>query len=98
MKHDEPKKIEEANEPKKFESSKEVRHEFKVRCFIWNEVGHIKRDCIGMFLKPITNFYCYNCNGYGYKIVNCKKPNIYSNNVNNIMLRNTNPSGNLGGR
>ena len=34
MKHDEPKKIEKVNEPKQVESSKEVKHEFRGRCFI----------------------------------------------------------------
>ena len=92
MKHDEPKKR------KKVESSKEARHEFRGRCFICNEVGHMKRDCTGKSLKPITNFYCYNCHGYGDREIDCKKPKFHSHNANSRMFRNTNPAGNERGR
>ena len=69
MKHDEPKKIEKVDKPKQDEPPKEVRWDFRGRCFICNEVGHMKRDCIGKSFKPITNFNCYNHHGYGHKIV-----------------------------
>ena len=50
----------------------------------------MNRDCIGKSFKPITNFYCYNCHGYGHKVVDCKKPKF----DNSRMFRNTNPIGN----
>ena len=50
-KHDEPKKIEKVDEPKKDEPPKEARCEFRDRCFICNEVGHMKRDCRGKSFK-----------------------------------------------
>ena len=97
-KHDEPKKIEQVDKPKQDELPKEVRHEFRGRCFICNKVGHMKRDCTGKSFKPITNFYCYNCHGYGHKVVECKKPKFDGNNGNSRMFRNTNPTGNERGR
>ena len=54
----------------------------------------MKRDCIGNSFKPIINFYCYNCHGYGHKAVECKNPKLYGNNANSRMSRNTNPVGN----
>ena len=58
----------------------------------------MKRDCTGKPFKPITNFYCYNCHGYGHKEVECKKPKFDGNNANSRMSRNTNPVGNERGR
>ena len=66
---DEPKKTKQVDKSKQDEPPKEARNEFKGRCFICNEVGHMKRDCTGKSFKPITNFYCYNWHGYGHKIV-----------------------------
>lgn len=63
-KFDELRIIEKIEEPKKDDSSKEVRHEFKGRCFTCNKVGHMKRDCMCNSFKPINNFYFYNCHGY----------------------------------
>ena len=54
----------------------------------------MKRDCICKSFKPITNFYFYNCHGYGHKKVDCKKPKFDGNNKNSRMFRNTNPIGN----
>ena len=93
-KFDEPKAIEKVYQPKKDDSPKEVRHEFKGRCFICNEFGHMKRDCTSKSFKPITNFYCYNCHGYGHKEVDCKKNKFDNNNENSRMFRDTNPVGN----
>lgn len=98
MKHDEPKKTEQVDKAKKDEPPKEVRHELRGRCFICNEVGHIKRDCTSKSFKPITNLYCYRCHGYGHKVVNCKKPKFDSDNENSRMFRKTNPIGNERGR
>ena len=58
------------------------------------QVGHMKRDCTSKSFKPITNFYYYNCHGFGHKIVDCKKPKFDSNNRNSRMFRDTNPSSN----
>ena len=58
-KFDEPRTIEQVEEPKQDDSSKEVRHEFRGRCFICNEVGHMKRDCTCNYFRPFTNFYYY---------------------------------------
>ena len=82
MKHDEPKKIEQVDKPKQDEPPKEVRHEFRGRCFICNEVVHMKRYFTSKSFKPITNFYCYNFHGYGHKEVDCKKLKFDSNNGN----------------
>ena len=54
----------------------------------------MKRDCIGKSFKPIINFYCYNCHGFGHKEVDCKKPKFDSNNSNSRMFRDTYPAGN----
>ena len=43
-KFDELRTTKKVEEPKQDDSSKEVRHEFKGRFFICNEVGHMKRD------------------------------------------------------
>ena len=53
----------------------------------------MNRDCIGKSFKPICNFYCYNCHGYVYKAIDCKKPKFISSNANSRMFRNTNPIG-----
>ena len=58
----------------------------------------MKRDCTGKSFKPITNFYCYNCHGYGHKAIDCKNPKFDSSNGNSIMFRNTNLVGNERGR
>ena len=39
------KKVEILDEPKKVESSKETRYEFRGKFFLCNEIGHMKRDC-----------------------------------------------------
>ena len=39
------KKVEILDEPKKVESPKETRYEFKGKYFSCNEIGHMKRDC-----------------------------------------------------
>ena len=41
---DELRTAKQVEEPKQDDSSKEVRHEFKGRCFICNKFGHMKRD------------------------------------------------------
>ena len=58
----------------------------------------MKRDFTGKSFIPITNFYCYNCHGYGHKEIECKKPKFGGNNANSRMSRNTNPIGNERGR
>ena len=63
VKHDEPKKIEQVDKPKQDEPPKEVRRDFRARCFICDEVGNMKRDFIGNSFKPIINFYCYDYHG-----------------------------------
>ena len=54
----------------------------------------MKRDCTGKFFKPITNFYCYNCHGFGHKAIDCKKPKFVDDNKNSKMFKDTNPMGN----
>ena len=54
----------------------------------------MKRDYIGKSFKPITNFYCYNCHGYGHKVVDCQKPKFDINNGNSRIFSNTVPIGN----
>lgn len=98
IKHDDPKEIEKGDKPKKDEPSKEVKYEFRGRCFICNEVSHMKRDCTGNYFKPITNYYCYNYHGYGHKVVDCKKPKFDSYNGNSRIFRNTKPAHNGRGR
>ena len=63
------------------------------RCFICNEVGHMKRDCTGKSFKPISIFYYYTCHGYGHKALDSKKSKFHSNNANSRMFRSTNPIG-----
>ena len=77
----EPRTIEQVEEPKQDDLSKEVRHEFRGRWYICNEVRNMKKDCTGKSFKPITNFYYYNCHGYGHKVVDYKKPKFDGNNV-----------------
>ena len=50
----------------------------------------MKINCVGKSFKPITNFYCYNCHGFGHKVVDCKKPRFDSNNRNSRMFRDNN--------
>ena len=45
-KPNELKKIEQVDKPKQDEPPKEVRCDYMGRCFICNEVGHMKRDCM----------------------------------------------------
>ena len=54
----------------------------------------MKRNCTGKSFKLITNFYCYNCRGYGHKVVECKKPKFDGNNAKSRIFRITNPTGN----
>ena len=44
--------------------------------------------------KPISNFYCHNCHGYGHNVVDCKKPKFDNDNENSRMFRDINPTGN----
>ena len=97
-KFNEPRTTEQVEEPKQDDLSKEVRHEFRGRCYICNEVGHMKKFFIGKSFKPITNLYYYNYHGYGHKAVECKKPKFVDDNKNSRMFRNTNPIGNRRGR
>ena len=92
-KHDEPKKIEKVNEPKQVESPNDVRHEFCGRFFIYNEVGCMKREYTSKSFKAISNFYSYNCHGYGHNVVDYKKPKFYNDNANSRIFRDTNPIG-----
>ena len=70
-----------------------MRYEFKGICYACNEIGHVKRDCIGKSFKPITDFFCYNCHGFGHKVVNCEKFIFDNSNSNSRMFRGTNPTG-----
>ena len=47
-----------------------------------------------MLVRPITNFSCYDCDGFGHKAVDYKKSNFDSNNSHSKILRDTNPRGN----
>ena len=58
----------------------------------------MKRYCTSNSFKPITNFYFYNFHGYGYREIDCKKPNFVSNNENSRMFKNTKPASNKRGR
>ena len=48
----------------------------------------MKRYCIDKSFELITNLYCYNCHGYGHKVVECKKPKFVDDNKNSRMFRN----------
>ena len=52
----------------------------------------MKRECTLKPFKHVTDFYCYNCHGFGHRAVNCKKPKFDHSNSNSRMFRGTNPT------
>ena len=55
-----------------------------------DELEHTEGEYKGKSFKKISNFYCHNCHGYGHYALDCKKPNLDSNNnTNSRMFRNT---------
>ena len=73
------------DEPKKVESPKETRYEFRGKCFSCNEICHVKRDCTNKSFIHVTNFYCHNYHGVGHKEIDCKKPKYDNDKGNNRM-------------
>ena len=79
------------DEPKQVESPKETRYEFRGKCFLYNETGHIKRDCTKKLFNHVKDFYCHNCHGMDHKAIDCKKPKYDNDRRNSRMSRNANP-------
>ena len=55
-----------------------------------HELEHIRDNCKDMSFKPILNFCCHNCHGYGHHAIDCKKPKFDNDNGNSRMFRDTN--------
>ena len=79
------------DEPKKVETLKETRYKFRGKCFLCNEIGHMKRDCTNKSFNHVKDFYCHNCHGMGHKASDCRKPNYDNDRKNSRMSRNINP-------
>lgn len=50
--------------------------------------------CKGKSFKPISNFYCHYCHGYGHYVAYFKKPKFDNDSANSRIFRNTNHVGN----
>ena len=87
--------FEKSKETNQEETLSETRKKSHARCFSFDEPRHIEDECKGKSFKPISNFYCHNCHGYGHNVVDCKKPKFDNDNTNGRMLRNTNLVGNI---
>ena len=85
------KEVEILDEPKQVESPKEATYEFRGKCFLCNEIGHMKRDCTNKSFIRVKEFYCHNCHGMGHKEIDCRKPKYDNDRRNSSMSRNTNP-------
>ena len=73
------------------ESLKEIRYEFRGKCFSCNEIGHMKRDCTNKSFNHVKDFYCHNCHGMGHKAIHFRKPKYDNDRSNSRMCGNTNP-------
>ena len=57
-----PKEVEKINEvemldgPKKVETPKTTRYEFRGKCFLCNEIVHMKRDCSNKSFNHVKDF------------------------------------------
>ena len=80
------------DQPKKMESPKETRYEFRGKCFSCDEIGHMKIDCKNKSFNHVKDFYCHNCHSMGHKTIDCRKPKYDNDRRNTIMSRNTNPT------
>ena len=67
------KEFEILDEPKKVESPKETKYEFRINFFSCNEIGNMQRDCTNKSFNHVTNFYCHNFHGICHKAIDCKK-------------------------
>ena len=70
---DKPKEVEILDEPKQVESPKETRYEFRGKCFLCNEIGHMKRDCTNKSFNHVKDFYYHNCHGMGDNAIDFKE-------------------------
>ena len=73
------------------ESPKETEYEFRGKCFLCNEIGHMKRDCTNKSFNHVKDFYCHNCHGMGHNAIYCRKPKYDNDRRNSGMFRNINP-------
>ena len=81
---------EKSKESDQDETLRETKKGSHVICFTCDEPRHIEDDCKGKSFKPISNFYCNNCHGYGHNVIDCKKPKFDNDNANSRMFRDTN--------
>lgn len=61
------------DEPKQFGPPKVVKWEFTLKFYACNEIGHLKKDCTSNYTNPVS-IYCYKCNAYIHKAIECRKP------------------------
>ena len=52
------KEVEILDEPKQVETPKETRYEFRGKCFLFNEIVHMKRDCTNKPFNHVKDFHC----------------------------------------
>ena len=78
------------DEQKHVETPKETMYEFRGKCFLCNEIGHMKRDCTNKSFNHVKDFYCHNCFGMGHNEIDCKKPKYDNDRRNSRMSRHTN--------
>ena len=65
------KEVEILDEPKQVEIPKTTRYEFIGKCFLFNEIGHMKRDCSNKSFNHVKDFYCNNCHVMGHNVIDC---------------------------
>ena len=78
------------DEPKYVETPKEIRSEFRGKCFLCNEIGHINIDCTNTSFNHVKDFYYHNCHGMGHNAIDCRKPKYDNDRRNSRMSRYTN--------
>ena len=86
------KEVEILDEPKKVESPKGTRYEFRDKFFSCNEIGHMKRDCTNKSFNHVKDFYCHNFHDMGYNEIVCRKPKYDNDRRYGRISRNTNPT------
>ena len=64
----------------------------EVSVFLYNEIGHIKRDCTNKSFNHVKKFYCHNFYGMGHNAIDCRKPKYDNDRRKNRMYTYTNPT------
>ena len=93
---DKPKEVKKINEVEILDELKQLKtpktntYEIRGKCFLCNEIGHIKKDCTDKTFNHVKDFYCHNCHSMGHNAIDFRKPKYDNDRRNSRMTRNTN--------